>query len=195
LSYRSASLCSLATQFQTRFLESIPRLIAGLKFSAQSNCSSFNSKPTPSSPTPLSEPNNLYLYFKNPKNSSRVPDILITFCYTKLNGTYCKTEGGLTLQDLFDFVVQYGYARQIFGKLNQEEPQHPFSAWKNKLGKAFSQPNRIFRTKNILYDFFCSLQVVFIAYHYVKTHSELNCSYSLNIVVKQKKAPSNSHPL
>jgi hypothetical protein len=32
LSYRPASLCSLATQFQTRFLESIPRLIAGLKF-------------------------------------------------------------------------------------------------------------------------------------------------------------------
>ncbi len=34
LSYRPASLCSLATQFQTRFLESIPRPIAGLKFSA-----------------------------------------------------------------------------------------------------------------------------------------------------------------
>jgi hypothetical protein len=33
LSYRPASLCSLATQFQTRFLESIPRPIAGLKFS------------------------------------------------------------------------------------------------------------------------------------------------------------------
>jgi hypothetical protein len=32
LSYRPASLCSLATQFQTRFLESIPRPIAGLKF-------------------------------------------------------------------------------------------------------------------------------------------------------------------
>ncbi len=32
LSYRPASLCSLATQFQTRFLESIPRTIAGLKF-------------------------------------------------------------------------------------------------------------------------------------------------------------------
>jgi hypothetical protein len=32
-SYRPASLCSLATQFQTRFLESIPRPIAGLKFS------------------------------------------------------------------------------------------------------------------------------------------------------------------
>ncbi len=31
LSYRPASLCSLATQFQTRFLELIPRL--GLKFS------------------------------------------------------------------------------------------------------------------------------------------------------------------
>jgi hypothetical protein len=31
LSYRPASLCSLATQFQTRFLESIPRPIAGLK--------------------------------------------------------------------------------------------------------------------------------------------------------------------
>ncbi len=31
LSYRPASLCSLATQLQTRFLESIPRPIAGLK--------------------------------------------------------------------------------------------------------------------------------------------------------------------
>jgi hypothetical protein len=31
LSYRPASLCSLATQFQTWFLESIPRPIAGLK--------------------------------------------------------------------------------------------------------------------------------------------------------------------
>jgi hypothetical protein len=35
LSYRPASLCSLAIQFQTRFLESIPRPIAGLKFSTQ----------------------------------------------------------------------------------------------------------------------------------------------------------------
>jgi hypothetical protein len=35
LSYRPASLCSLATQFQTRFLESIPRPIAGLKLSTQ----------------------------------------------------------------------------------------------------------------------------------------------------------------
>jgi hypothetical protein len=34
LSYRPASLCSLATQFQTRFLELIPRPVAGLKFSA-----------------------------------------------------------------------------------------------------------------------------------------------------------------
>ncbi len=33
LSYRPASLCNLATKFQTRFLESIPRTIAGLKFS------------------------------------------------------------------------------------------------------------------------------------------------------------------
>ncbi len=32
-SYRPASLCSLATQFQTRLLESIPRPIAGRKFS------------------------------------------------------------------------------------------------------------------------------------------------------------------
>jgi hypothetical protein len=32
LSYRTASLCSLAIQFQTRCLESIPRPIAGLKF-------------------------------------------------------------------------------------------------------------------------------------------------------------------
>ncbi len=35
LSYRPASLCNLATQFQTQFLESIPRPIAGLKFPAQ----------------------------------------------------------------------------------------------------------------------------------------------------------------
>jgi hypothetical protein len=33
LSFRQASLCSLATQFQNRFLESIHRPIAGLKFS------------------------------------------------------------------------------------------------------------------------------------------------------------------
>ncbi len=32
LSYRPAILCSMAAQFQTRFLESIPRPIAGLKF-------------------------------------------------------------------------------------------------------------------------------------------------------------------
>jgi hypothetical protein len=32
LSYRPASLCSLATQFQTRILESIPRPIAELEF-------------------------------------------------------------------------------------------------------------------------------------------------------------------
>jgi hypothetical protein len=31
LSYRPACLCSLASQFQTRFLESIPRPVAGLK--------------------------------------------------------------------------------------------------------------------------------------------------------------------
>ncbi len=31
-SYRPTSLCSLATQFQTRFLELIPRPIAGHKF-------------------------------------------------------------------------------------------------------------------------------------------------------------------
>jgi hypothetical protein len=35
LSHWPASLCSLATQFQTRFLESIPRPIVGLKFSTQ----------------------------------------------------------------------------------------------------------------------------------------------------------------
>jgi hypothetical protein len=35
LSYQPASLCSLATQFQTRLLESIPRPIAGLKFLTQ----------------------------------------------------------------------------------------------------------------------------------------------------------------
>jgi hypothetical protein len=34
LSYRPASLCNLATQFRTRFLELIPRPMAGLKFSA-----------------------------------------------------------------------------------------------------------------------------------------------------------------
>jgi hypothetical protein len=37
LSYRPASLCSLATQSQTRFLKSIPRPIAGLKFSTLGN--------------------------------------------------------------------------------------------------------------------------------------------------------------
>jgi hypothetical protein len=35
LSYRPASLCSLATQFQTQFLELIPRTIAGLMFLTQ----------------------------------------------------------------------------------------------------------------------------------------------------------------
>jgi hypothetical protein len=35
LSYWPASLCSLATRFLTRFLESILRPIEGLKFSAQ----------------------------------------------------------------------------------------------------------------------------------------------------------------
>jgi hypothetical protein len=35
LSYRPAILCSLATQFQTQFLESIPRPIVGLKFPTQ----------------------------------------------------------------------------------------------------------------------------------------------------------------
>ncbi len=35
LSYLPASLCSLATQLQTRFLELIPRPTAGLKFSTQ----------------------------------------------------------------------------------------------------------------------------------------------------------------
>jgi hypothetical protein len=39
LSYRHASLCSLATQFQTRFLESNPGPIAGLKFSTQKSLS------------------------------------------------------------------------------------------------------------------------------------------------------------
>jgi hypothetical protein len=39
LSYRPASLCSLATQFQTRFLESIPCPISGLKFSTLYNAS------------------------------------------------------------------------------------------------------------------------------------------------------------
>ncbi len=32
LLFRPASLCSLTAQFQTRFLESIPRPIAGIKF-------------------------------------------------------------------------------------------------------------------------------------------------------------------
>jgi hypothetical protein len=41
LSYRSASLCSLATQFQTRFLESILRPIAGLNFSTLIGASWF----------------------------------------------------------------------------------------------------------------------------------------------------------
>ncbi len=44
LSYRPASLCSLATQFQTRFLESIARPIAGLKI-----------------PTPISLPKRLVI--------------------------------------------------------------------------------------------------------------------------------------
>jgi hypothetical protein len=35
LSYLPASLCSLATQFQTRFLELIPRPMEGLKFSTR----------------------------------------------------------------------------------------------------------------------------------------------------------------
>ncbi len=35
LSYRPISICSLATQFQTRFLESASHPIAGLKFSTQ----------------------------------------------------------------------------------------------------------------------------------------------------------------
>ncbi len=35
LSYQPASLCSLATQFQTRFLKSIPRPKAGFKFPTQ----------------------------------------------------------------------------------------------------------------------------------------------------------------
>ncbi len=35
LSYRPTSICSLATQFQTRFLESVSHPIAGLKFSTQ----------------------------------------------------------------------------------------------------------------------------------------------------------------
>jgi hypothetical protein len=38
LSYRPASLCSLATQFQTRFLELIPCHIAGLNFSTLFTC-------------------------------------------------------------------------------------------------------------------------------------------------------------
>jgi hypothetical protein len=38
LSCRPASLCSLAYQFQTRFLESIPRPIAGLKFPTLDCC-------------------------------------------------------------------------------------------------------------------------------------------------------------
>jgi hypothetical protein len=33
LSYRLASLCSFATQFQTRFLETIPHPVPGFKFS------------------------------------------------------------------------------------------------------------------------------------------------------------------
>ncbi len=43
--YRPASPCSLSTQFQIRFLESIPRPIAGLKFpTLNSNPESCRSK-------------------------------------------------------------------------------------------------------------------------------------------------------
>jgi hypothetical protein len=44
LSYRPASLCSLATQFQTRFLELIPRPIAGLKIPSQVFETTFEEK-------------------------------------------------------------------------------------------------------------------------------------------------------
>ncbi len=44
LSYQHASLCSLATQFQTRFLESIPRPIAGLKIPTQYTIHILNTK-------------------------------------------------------------------------------------------------------------------------------------------------------
>jgi hypothetical protein len=37
LSYQPASLCRLATQFQTRFLDLIPRPIAGLKIRTLKN--------------------------------------------------------------------------------------------------------------------------------------------------------------
>jgi hypothetical protein len=47
LSYRPASLCNLATQFQTRFLESIPRPIAGLEFSTLISFSGVMSKSHP----------------------------------------------------------------------------------------------------------------------------------------------------
>jgi hypothetical protein len=40
-SYRPASLCSLATQFQTRFLESILRPIAWFKFSTLGTCTVY----------------------------------------------------------------------------------------------------------------------------------------------------------
>jgi hypothetical protein len=56
LSYRHASLCSLATQFQTRFLESILRPIAGLKFPTLDACIPFpfwlKTPPPPSNPFP-----------------------------------------------------------------------------------------------------------------------------------------------
>ncbi len=78
LSYRPASLCSLATQCQTRFLESISCPIAGLKFSTRASkhdagsdkfreywmiyrgpgflaVVKFGSKPTPYPPSPVSK--------------------------------------------------------------------------------------------------------------------------------------------
>ncbi len=52
LSYRPVSPCSVATQFQTRFLETIPRPIAGLKFSTQASSPSNDLAPLLTSPPP-----------------------------------------------------------------------------------------------------------------------------------------------
>ena len=57
--YRPASLCSLATQFQTRFLESIPRPIAGLKIQTLFVKEGFGRKstyfpPSQKAPPPIS---------------------------------------------------------------------------------------------------------------------------------------------
>ncbi len=128
----------------------------------------------------LQVPHNSF-YYENPIYSP-------PFLY-KANSNYAYVS-----LSLIDLLLMLTLARKIFGKLSRTEAS-VFSVKGSSSEMPFSQPNRIFGTKNILYDFFCTLQVVFIAYHYVKTHSELNCSHFFNNVVKQKKAPSNSYPL